>query len=97
MNIVTERVSTPDLRTGDVIRLHGMRIELGPRGERGGVVWFLGKILNVEEVDADGFVPRSLRTDSRHPEYPPGAFWQVQGNELAHWHLEQPAPEGVTP
>lgn len=87
-----EVVTTPELREGDIVCAYGMRIKLGerhidPRADRD-VVWFLGTILNVEEVDANGWVPRGWRTNDRYPEFEPGTFWQVQGNELATWARE---------
>lgn len=69
--------NTTELSTGDVVRHHGMRVELGERTERTVsddmvegliseghapvVVSFVGTILNVEEVNEAGVVPFSWR------------------------------------
>jgi hypothetical protein len=88
----TERVNTLELNTGDIVWTHGMRVELGARGSRvtGNdkiVVWFAGRVLNPNDVNAR-LVPVSFRTDDRYPDYAPGTFWQIQGNDLADWNRE---------
>lgn len=90
----TERVNTHDLKTGDIVWTHGMRVACGARGERYDastgrtVVWFHGIILNRADVDAAGLISVGFRTDTRFPGYAPGTFWQIQGNELAYWNRE---------
>lgn len=93
----TELVNTLELRSGDTVWTHGMRIRLGARGERHSpieglavplVVWFHGTVMNFADLDGSTLVPRVYRTDSRCTECAAGEHWQVQGNERARWHRE---------
>lgn len=75
-------VSTDKLRTGDLIRHHGMLIRLGERntyiGDTGRTVyWFDGAVENMEEVSQPDRVTAGL--------VKPDGRWTVQGNELATW------------
>ena len=81
--------NTFELRSGEVVVRHGMRLLLGERkqyeGVMGGqVVRFDATILNVDEVNADGVVPFGWRCETRKD----GDEWAVQGNELANWWVE---------
>lgn len=56
--------------------------------------WFVGTVLNVEEVNADGVIPFSWRCETR-PQYEgteqwsdKGDKWTVQGNAWATWTVE---------
>jgi hypothetical protein len=88
MNTTTR--NTHQLQPGDIIRHHGMRLEVpaagmteAPHHHVAGVRFASCRILNVAEVDAAGVLPRSWRGDD-------GNHWQVQGNQLAHWAVEVP-------
>lgn len=81
------RVKTPDLTAGDIVLCHGMRLELQPdpevfqapgAGNGTGYAW-TGRILNLEETLAEGFVPPAWIKDGP---------WTVQGNDLAYWGVE---------
>lgn len=87
---------TGELVEGDVIRLHGMRLRLGPLAEHSGPYgpfWNTrALVLNLAEVEAAAaadpasdaaFVLRFVRAD--------GGTWTVQGNRLARWSVEVPA------
>lgn len=86
--------NTTELKTGDIIKHHGMIIKLGERRTYKGinidnsqatpeVVRFAGEILNVEEVNADGVVPFSWRCETNKL----GNEWAVQGNMFATWNV----------
>lgn len=80
----TARFTTMELREGDIVRHHGMRLQLEGRREverPAGVaaVVFTGRILNLAEVHEAGVVPRSWIADGT---------WAVQGNDLAIWAVE---------
>lgn len=86
----TERVNTHLLATGDIVHTWGMRVLLGERGECHDqstgrtVVWFAGTVTNPDAVDPR-LVPLSFRY---HPDYAPGTYWVIQGNDLATWARE---------
>lgn len=95
--ITTVTVNTLQLRSGDVVWLHGMRVLLGERGQAPSrveglstpiVVWFHGTVTNAATMADDALASKGLRTDSRCADCQPGEHWQVQGNERAHWHRE---------
>lgn len=95
--IETESANTLALRSGDVVWLYGMRIQLGARGEaRSGieglttplVVWFHGTVLNAADLADNALASKGLRTDTRCTTCAPGEHWQIQGNERARWHRE---------
>jgi hypothetical protein len=101
---------THELAEGDIVMNNGMRTLLTNRSEyddfngnaeglvREGlppkVYSFVGKILNVEEVNDNGLVPFSWRCETR-PQFKgtdrysdKGDVWMIQGNGRAHWHVE---------
>jgi hypothetical protein len=81
--------NTFELKTGDIVLNHGMKIQLGAReefintGNKRECVAFDGIILNVEEVNEQRYVPFFLRCDKNKL----GNEWTVQGNELAVWEV----------
>ena len=84
---------TTELQNGDVVWNHGMQILISNRQSATyndqenvtrTIVWFTGEILNVEEVNAEGFIPFSWRCDKNKL----GNEWTIQGNELARWAVE---------
>jgi hypothetical protein len=101
----TEIVNTGELRPGDIVREHGMRVridsvrEYKPDGSSGAErAWSCpGTVLNVDEVLAAHSVPRSFLETYGYRE---GAGWQterrdawtVQGNHRARWVVELPRP-----
>ena len=97
MTALREVVPTSELREGDVVFNHGMRLRLGPvhvydEFPRLPVYASVAVVENEEEAVAQGTVPRSwMHRDvfvngrwTRSPE----ATWTVQGNELARWTRE---------
>jgi hypothetical protein len=98
--IETTPTKVSELEIGDIVWNHGMRIELLTKNSRVlddpnlPVYWFAGKILNVEEVNADGVVPFAWRCETR-PQFEGtpmfsanGDRWQVQSNDLMRWAKE---------
>ncbi|WBP87018.1 hypothetical protein [Kitasatospora cathayae] len=92
-------MSTDQLRKGDVVITHGMRVLLEeeprvyPKGDRT-VYAFDGRVANLEEVKAHGHVPLDyLRThkwvDGQGWVTDREDMWQIQGNELARWTVER--------
>ena len=77
--------TTPELREGDVVREHGMRIlidgepQLSKSHPGNSTFYHRGLILNIDEVRAEGFIPAGWIEDGR---------WTVQGNDLARWGVE---------
>lgn len=87
----TEYLPTSALKVGDIVRNYGMRIELVEGGEYPswpGTFGFHGRILNVEQVDEAGLVPRGWRRSDRD-DIADGAYWKIQGNDLATWAVER--------
>lgn len=90
----TEVVKSSELRTGDIVLCHGMRVLLDreiscnphtPNAATYGPVYYsLGRVLNREQVSHAsvpyGFTRREGETDHR---------WQVQGNDNATWYVER--------
>lgn len=88
---------TSELRLGDLVRLHGMRLRIteepvvaighhmNEQADRLGEVRFTHAILeNVDDPDVDDFVRRHLdRRDGF-------LTWTIQGNDLARWTVEAP-------
>lgn len=87
---IISNLSTHELQAGDVVLRYGMRVLLPGDGEvshshsldgpGAPCLWWDGEILNVDEVLADGFVPRGFMHDGR---------WTIQGNGLARWTIER--------
>lgn len=86
-----ESISTHDLKPGDIVLRHGMRLRLNgegtvsrshPTNEYSPTLWWNAEILNIDDVRADPThaVPRSWIADGR---------WTVQGNGLARWTVER--------
>lgn len=77
--IQTKTVPTPELRTGDVVHSHGMRLEVGRVTERHGVWSTSARIINLDEVRTRGQVPAEWLKTGR---------WIIQGNRRAFWTVE---------
>ncbi len=84
-----EGVSTHELRDGDIVLVHGMRVRLDGRGrvsvshpvsEHSPVLWWPGVVLNLPEVLAAGFIPAG---------WVKAGVWTIQGNGLARWDVER--------
>jgi hypothetical protein len=95
---------TSKLRAGDVVVTYGMRVRLPaePRvyenhGHEGRAVYaWDGIVENLDEVVADGFVPRSFLTEELWVDGKGWVFeltgcWVIQGNDLAIWAVERAA------
>lgn len=84
----TEHVDTTQLRTGDLVLHHGMRIRLGERTEHWLpelVVHFEGTVENMPELTGpDGLAVWPL-TGLLPATGPEAGTWSVQGNDLAFW------------
>lgn len=95
-----QHLDTTQLRCGDVVLNHGMRIELdqppavydnNPSGRR--TFAFSGKVLNPGDVREDGLLWSFLHTDEwddklrRWVTVYTGRF-TIQGNDLARWTVE---------
>jgi hypothetical protein len=82
-------VTTPELREGDIVRHHGMRLlidrEIKPSRSHPGTstFWTDALVLNRDEVTSAA-VPFgwTLQPDGTHR-------WNIQGNELARWYVEE--------
>lgn len=82
---------TSALAVGDIVQRYDMRVELvsenklvtADRTLRS----FQGRVLNPEEVDPR-FIPVSWRTEPRFPEFAPGTYWAIQGNDFVTWRVE---------
>ena len=90
-------LTTHDLRVGDIVRSHGMRILLDheptiwvDNGGTGRTVYsWSGLVTNEADVLATNLIPRSwMHHDSTE------ARWNVQGNELARWNVERVIASG---
>lgn len=98
-NLVTLKPS--QLRTGNIVQCHGMRVLLdGPIQSRSypeqygctATFWQDGVVLNREEVSADA-VPFSFTSTASYPSQGKPASaephrWQVQGNDNARFAVE---------
>ncbi len=81
----TIRKTTPELRPGDMVFLHGMVIEVGEGQEVIRDVWvFKGSVQNADAIcEADSFIRSFLRgCNARKGERD---RWDIQGNQLAYW------------
>lgn len=100
-------VDTTELRAGDVVLTHGMRLLLtgDPQvtpGAYGGVYGWTGLVTNLEEVKAAGIVPVGWLYPDKWGAGENGGWgkdwaaepsWRVQGNSLATWIIERKAEE----
>jgi hypothetical protein len=78
-------VATPDLRAGDIVLTHGMRVRLDtlagthptghPEHAHRTVYAWHGTVTNPDDVRREGLVPLAWWRDG----------WTVQGNHLASW------------
>lgn len=96
----TQVLDTSQLRCGDVVLNHGMRIELdqppaiyanNPSGRR--TFAFSGKVLNPDDVREDRLLWSFLHTDEwneklRRWETVYTGRYTIQGNDLARWTVE---------
>jgi hypothetical protein len=93
----TEQVVTSQLRAGDVVLAHGMRIRLGEIKRyaetstyNGEFFSSRGTVLNMMEVAITGHVPTAWLQDQSWLEgygwyVSSRSRWTVQGNDLAMW------------
>ncbi|MGN9782777.1 hypothetical protein ACTMTF_15195 [Nonomuraea sp. ZG12] len=93
-----EMLTTPELRAGDLVITFGMYVRLPdePRvyQNNGTVYAWDGTVENLDEVLANGFVPRSFLSEERWDDakgwvYELTGRWVIQGNELASWWVER--------
>jgi hypothetical protein len=98
---MTTLVSLPvsKLEVGKIVWTNGMRVRLltkdsREQGDRLPVFWYAGEILNVDEVNENGIVPKSWRIETR-PQYVGTAHysekpdrWTIQSNDLQSWSVE---------
>ncbi|MGN7135785.1 hypothetical protein [Streptomyces pseudogriseolus] len=96
-------LDTSELRAGDVVLNHGMRLVLtGDRmatpGPYGTVYGWRGKVTNLEDVKAGGIIPVSWLYPDKWGAGENGGWgkdwsaeptWWVQGNKLATWWVER--------
>jgi hypothetical protein len=101
--MITTLVSS-QLRAGDLVLEYGMRIRL--HGEpavydhdspAGPTYNWPGQVENLQEVLDAGFVPRSFLCENIWDPAKGWTLkltgrWTVQGNDLARWRVERPAP-----
>ncbi|MCY0955822.1 hypothetical protein [Streptomyces sp. H27-H5] len=105
MTVAVLYVNTSEIRIGDVVLVHGMRvlIEKEPRNWPGGysstVYGVIGKVLNPEEVKEAKCVPYHWLFEEKfipgvgwRYDYEGGARWYIQGNEWAQWAVERNEP-----
>jgi len=92
-------VSSSQLRKGDVVLTHGMRVLIDQdiqnyAGAHGRVYHVNGLVTNIEEVLAENFIPKSWL----YPDVFRGGWtkdwdadprWAIQGNDHAHWVIER--------
>lgn len=95
------RLSTPELKAGDVILHHGMRVLIEGQpwvgdDSKSPIYRWSGRVLNMEEVKATGHVPLSFLQTWKFE----GGWvvdredvWHVQGNERAMWYVERAKEE----
>ncbi|MER6816349.1 hypothetical protein ABT299_44400 [Spirillospora sp. NPDC000708] len=98
---IVRRVSTPDLKPGDLVIHYGMHIRIPEHPciwqHQGSTVYgWLGEIENLEEVLTADCVPISFlrRTQWVDGEGWVSAIentWSIQGTELASWYVEEHA------
>lgn len=87
MPTTTVTMKSSDLKPGMIVRVHGMRCELGPITEHPGtnndLVVYASRatVLNYADLDAD--VKRYVRAESGDLH-----TWTIQGNDYASWEVE---------
>ena len=97
--VVTRTLKTSELREGDIVLEHGMRVRLDsgvrtPESEHGTVYSRPGTVLNLDEVREAKIIPPSFLGDGEKWVEGRGwttdrdDSWTVQGNDLAHWTVE---------
>ncbi|MGH3402851.1 MAG: hypothetical protein ACRDRJ_10180 [Streptosporangiaceae bacterium] len=96
----TRTIKSSEIRVGDVVRTHGMRVridrvrEFEPvdgRGDKGMPGYACaGTVLNLAEVLANDWVPASFLQTRKGDGYAEDRddLWVVQGNDLASWQVE---------
>ena len=101
--IETLTVKSSELRAGDVVLVHGMRVRIPePRQARGiytppgaseplPLYVARGAVENLEDVRADGFVPLSWMYDDQPQRRETEPHWTIQGNDNATWTVERTA------
>jgi len=104
--VATEIVTTGQLRAGDVVLTHGMRVridEIDPYQSRHGDAWSCpGTVLNLAEVLAQKIVPPAFLTTEKREDgrgWVTGRrdYWAIQRNELARWTVAVPRPGPEAP
>ena len=99
-----EIVRTGQLRVGDVVLTHGMRVRIDAVNQYGGghggaPAWSCpGTVLSLAEVLAAKIIPAHFLTtekweDGRGWVTDRNDHWTIQGNDLARWAVERPRPE----
>ncbi|OEJ21035.1 hypothetical protein [Streptomyces subrutilus] len=94
--------ASSELQKGDVVRDRGMRVRLDElncppyfAGTGEGLVYsWLGTVLNVHDVHADGHVPRSFLGRWEGSRLVRGDSWSAQGDETVQWPVEVPESGG---
>ena len=97
MNATQLHIPTGEIKVGDVVLTHGMRVridEIRTYEDRGTVYACFGTVLNLDEVRAAHFIPPSFLFNAARDisKDAPGAredVWNVQGNDLAWWIVER--------
>lgn len=93
-------LNTSELRTGDIVITHGMRVLLENEPRIYGhsddcyVYAFDGRVINMDEVKAEGHVPMSYLRFQRWDNARGWVtdredVWIVQGNAFARWTVER--------
>jgi hypothetical protein len=90
-------VTTPELRTGDIVNCHGLRclidgeikVSLTHPDDRGTVHYTRALVLNRDEV-SPSIVPLGYTTADKSRGDADGEHrWTIQGNDLARWNVEE--------
>lgn len=96
--MTTKAVKASDLKTGDIVLTHGLRVRLNEvkqapahdqqedliaEGLSPMVTWSVGTVLNAEEAVKDGFPNGYLGTAADGTR-----TWQVQSNDRCPWAVE---------
>jgi hypothetical protein len=95
-------VTTHDLRPGDVVLTHGMRVEIPADGmtvantgpdNYAPTLWASGRVLNPDDVARDRIVPVAWLYDDHRGGQRSEPRWTIQGNGLARWYVERGADQ----
>lgn len=100
-------VNTSELRAGDVVLTHGMRVRLMgdakvTHGAYGDVYGWNGRVTNLDDVKADKVIPLGWLYPDKWGAGESGGWgkdwtaepsWWVQGNKLATWCIEREEQE----